>query len=156
MRRTCICSDKRQVIPKRAWGYRRQDNGEYAYQQRVFFANGAGGVFSPLRDLYHFWKGLLSDRILKRELRELMWSNVVQRERKNLFYGYGWKIDYEGSIYRVGHTGSMEGFKNILRFYPHEGIFVCLLSNAAHLFPIEERESCADKIYRIFTQEKSR
>ncbi|MCK9265405.1 beta-lactamase family protein [bacterium] len=152
---SCICSDMRQVIPKRAWGYNRHNNGEYSFQQRVFFANGSGGVFSNVRDLYRFWKGLLSDRFLKKDLRELMWSDVVQRERKDTFYGYGWQIDHSNSLYRVGHTGSMEGFKNILRFYPQEGLLVCVLSNSAYLLSGEERESCADKIYRIFTSEKN-
>jgi len=155
MNHTRICDENRPVLPRRAWGYvPLKENGVYGCQQRLFYAVGPGSVFSTVRDLYRFWKTLMSDEIMERKWRELMWSDVIPLARKNHFYGYGWQIEYEGPLRKVGHAGTMEGFGNLLRFYPREEIFVCLLSNAGYRFSQDKRGICADAMYRAIAGEQ--
>jgi CubicO group peptidase (beta-lactamase class C family) len=93
------------------------------------FAYASGGHYSTVEDLYR-WEGALnSDRLIPKELLDMMFTpHAVVRETQ-LFYGYGWFIgeDHDKNLYF--HDGEISGFRSQIHRYPDDDTTIIVISN---------------------------
>lgn len=93
-----------------------------------------GGWSSTIGDLMLFGKGLMEEEFLTLGTMNTMWT--IQGWNSN--YAYGWNVAGSGSNRLVYHTGSKNGFKTMLAYYPDLDITIAIMTNSIrdgdHLF----------------------
>lgn len=93
---------------------------------------GAGGAFVTVEDIVNFWRGLLEEKLITRELLEKMFSKQSGDgvDAEEGYYGYGvWLIDNpEGKDY-VYFQGCDPGVSFISEYNPNNGIISVFVSN---------------------------
>lgn len=113
---------------------------EYDYGEETFFATRPdGGIYSTIRDLAKWEKGLRENKIISQKLRNIAytphitvtgseWSSYQNRD--NTYYGLGWFIDKSpGFPTKIYHTGDNGGFQAYLAKYPDKNVSVIILEN---------------------------
>jgi len=113
-----------EVVPGRAHGYDRNDDGalrNIEYDDHAAYA--VGGLRSTAGDLLTWSSAVFSGALLGEELTEA--SFTPYRDD----YGYGWQIRdfFERRLYN--HTGGIDGFSSHLAHYPEEELTFVVLSN---------------------------
>ena len=94
---------------------------QYDYGEETFFATRPdGGIYSTIRDLAQWEKGLRENRIIPDSLLKIAYTPHVEvsgskwssyQNRPNTYYGLGWFIDKTPSYpTKVYHTGDNGGF----------------------------------------------
>lgn len=119
------------ILPKRAYGY---ENGyvkgfQAAEYTEISTALGAGDIYSTAEDLYRFDRALYSDKLLKHETRELMFT--PQNERT----GLGWFVRKAPQDHPAAgdtlqwHEGHMFGFFTMYTRIPEREALVVTIDN---------------------------
>ena len=120
---TCY-DDLNVIIKHRARGYSLKDgllvNAPYI---DMSVPAGAGGLLSTVEDLFAWDQGLRSDRILKADSREKMFTPFLEG------YGYGWEIKKVDGRRIAGHGGGIEGFVSQFVRFLDEDLSLIILSN---------------------------
>lgn len=118
------------IVPNRAYGYTIEPNGISRTDQSITSAVlGDGGIYSNLKDLY-LWDQALYDTVLvSKHLRDQAFLKGKTKDGKTFNYGYGWRIENYKGNYVVYHTGSTEGFRNIIYRIPAKNFTVVILTN---------------------------
>jgi CubicO group peptidase (beta-lactamase class C family) len=83
----------------------------------------AGGIYSTVEDLYKYYNGLKSYKILAKETLEKAYT----AHKGN--YGYGWVVLDMFDKKTVGHSGAGAGFKSNFVQIPEDDICIILLTN---------------------------
>lgn len=110
------------------------------YGEETFFATRPdGGIYSTVRDLAQWEKGLRENRIIPDSLLQLAYTPHVEvtgskwssyQNRPNTYYGLGWFIDKTpGYPTKVYHTGDNGGFQAYLAKYPEKEVTIIILEN---------------------------
>ncbi len=123
------------IIPNRAAGYRFV-NGELKNQEWVsptVNTTGDGALYLSIDDLIKWDAGLSSERILKKQTLDTMWTPAKTNDGKPRNYGFGWFIDTVNGHKVIQHGGAWQGFTTCIRRYVDERLTVILLTNAAAL-----------------------
>ena len=122
------------TVPNLAIGYDKQfnDEGGYSFRNNLFDhvikGGPAGGGFSTVEDLLNFDIALRSDKLIKKESRELLTSPKPELKSPNYGYGFGCATNEKlGRI--VGHSGGFVGINSNLDMYLDSGYTVVVLSN---------------------------
>jgi CubicO group peptidase (beta-lactamase class C family) len=119
------------VIPNRVNGYRKEGatfkNSDF-WSPSIAYA--AGGLLSSTADLYTWFKGLLSYKILKKETLDQAFTPFKLKDGSVLTYGYGWYILKQGNIQSIEHGGRMNGFLSNEVWYPQEDVFIAGIYNS--------------------------
>lgn len=113
---------------------------QYDYGEETFFATRPdGGIYSTVRDLAKWEKGLRENRIIPDSLLQLAYTPHVTvtgsewssyQNRPNTYYGLGWFIDKTpGFPTKVYHTGDNGGFQAYLAKYPEKDVTIIVLEN---------------------------
>lgn len=113
---------------------------QYDYGEETFFATRPdGGIYSTIRDLAKWEKGLRENLIISNSTLKTAyhphilvtgskWSNY--QNRPNTSYGLGWFIDTTPRFpTKIYHTGDNGGFQAYLAKYPEKGITIIILEN---------------------------
>lgn len=97
----------------------------------------AFGLASTVRDLVRYARVHMGDgttesgeRLLKPETLQVMQEPAVRSVGMGEGVGIAWMIDRSGGIKLVGHGGTSNGQRSILRFAPGRDFAVCVLSNS--------------------------
>ena len=93
---------------------------------------GAGGAFITVKDIVRFWKGLLEEKLISKEMVLKMFSKQSGDglDKEEGYYGYGvWLIDYPGGKDYVYFQGCDPGVSFISEYNPNNGIISVLVSN---------------------------
>jgi CubicO group peptidase (beta-lactamase class C family) len=118
------------LIRGRVNGYRREKE---AFRNADFWsptiAYAAGGLLSTTADLHRFIQGLLSYKILPKELLEKAWTPHMLADGVKINYGYGWTLNNLNGLRSIEHGGHMSGFTSNLIYYPEDQITIALLCN---------------------------
>ena len=120
--------------------------------RNVATASGAGAMYTTVGDLYKFALALKQNKLFSAKIKQLALTPV------QLGYGLGWIITDNGKHFKVGHTGSIEGFRADFMVFPKDDKVVIFLSNL--LPPAESRVERAlaaiafDEPYQIETAKK--
>jgi CubicO group peptidase (beta-lactamase class C family) len=121
------------LIPNRVNGYRQEST---AYINADFWspslAYAAGGLLSNTEDLYNWFKGLLSYKIIKKESLEKAFTPFTLKDGSPLTYGYGLYIQHMSSIKSIEHSGKMNGFTSNAIYYPQQDVYLAVLFNCGN------------------------
>jgi len=122
--------DNTRVLADRAHGYQEVNgamvNARY-YSNTLPYA--AGGLMSTVDDLASWDAALSTDRLLKRESREKMFSAGRLPNGEERGYGYGWYVQEYDGIRMQEHGGVIFGFVAFVLRVPGEHLYVALLTN---------------------------
>lgn len=113
---------------------------EYDYGEETFFATRPdGGIYSTIRDLARWEKGLRENKIISDSLLNIAYTPHITvsgskwssyQNRPNTYYGLGWFIDKTpGFPTKIYHTGDNGGFQAYLAKYPEKEITIIILEN---------------------------
>ncbi|WP_262919956.1 beta-lactamase family protein [Niabella hibiscisoli] len=91
-----------------------------------------------------FLQGLLSYRILPKELLEKAWTPHILVNGVKTNYGYGWTLNNLNQLRSIEHGGHMNGFTSSLIYYPDEQITIALLFN--------DQDAPRDKLSRLLSE----
>jgi serine beta-lactamase-like protein LACTB, mitochondrial len=122
-------------IPGRAVGYRPQRGPQGEVQMvvstdtDVSWKLPGGGFISSVADLALFGAGMLEDKLVKPETRELMWTAQKTADGTQTPYGLGFQIgEYKGRKV-VSHGGSQEKARTVLLMLPDSRVAVAVMCN---------------------------
>ena len=111
-----------------AVGYSPDLKSPYKWQnnlyKHVLKGGPAGGGFSTVKDLHRFALALLSDKLISRRMRDLMWTDF-----KGSNYGYGFTAVQSPGGKAVGHSGGFDGINSQLDIYVDSGYIVAAMCN---------------------------
>ena len=127
-----------QVIPNRAYGYRRTDLGLW----EVFMTNldyvGDGGVFTTLDDFVKWDQNFYVNQLGKgnQTLIEMMQTphpatiEYTDEGPRNINYAFGLRIEEINGEYMIGHGGSWVAFTAFYNRYPELNMSVVIFCNS--------------------------
>lgn len=120
-------SERRRRI---ATGY--EDGGSGARRANTadlpLIGSPANMAFSTVGDMGRFASALYRDSLLRRDVRERLWTGVTERA-DGVEYGYGARIEHYNGRRIVWHGGGAPGVTNRFELFPDEGVAVVVLSN---------------------------
>lgn len=93
---------------------------------------GAGGAFITVKDIINFWRGLLEDKLISKELVDKMLSKQSGdgAGAEEGYYGYGvWLIDNPNGRDYAYFQGCDPGVSFISEYNPNNGIISVIVSN---------------------------
>ena len=133
-----------ELLTKRACGY---THGPFRVQNAPYIEmnpapGAAGAIYSTVDDLFAWDRALATDKLLKENLRDLMFTpNTSVPEcqaaggRQHSDYGYGWRIynvihpTTQKKTRVMNHGGAINGFRALVNRIPSRNAFVALLCN---------------------------
>lgn len=120
-----------EIIPRRATGYTRGENGfRHANYLSMTQPYAAGSLMSTVDDLAIWDRALAGDKLLKKASLERMFTSAKLSSGRPTRYGYGLAV-YELEGRRVqDHGGGIFGYTSFVLRVPEEGLFVAILSNS--------------------------
>jgi D-alanyl-D-alanine carboxypeptidase len=119
-----------EIIPNRANGYSFSNNK--LSNEEVYIALRPSGAFlSTISDLVKLEDALNKKDFLKPETRKMMWTPFKFNDGKDSQYGLGWVIDEVNGRKRIGHGGTLNGFRSHFSRFVDDGITVIVLVNLA-------------------------
>jgi CubicO group peptidase (beta-lactamase class C family) len=137
------------VLGKRASGY---DRGPFAYTKASYMdmdssPGAAGALYSTVEDMFLWDRALYTDKLLKQDFRELMFTpnrDVPEVKaaggRAQSRYGYGWQIytrTHPITKHRtkvINHGGAINGFRAMENRLVDDDAFVIVLCNQGDSF----------------------
>jgi CubicO group peptidase (beta-lactamase class C family) len=122
--------DHRQILKARASGYQIQGtllvNAPFLDMTNAY---ATAGMYSTVEDLFLWDQALYSNQLLNEESLEVMFNPNFGGDGSGGEYGLGWQIsDFQGHR-KVGHTGSINGFRTNISRYIDDQVTIILLSN---------------------------
>ena len=119
------------IIPNRAQGYRITEKGELTNSPLAdnSYKVPGGGFVSTAEDLARFAVAVETNKLLKRETTELMFTSQKTRDGKETKYGLGWGVNVRGGQRIIGHSGAQQRVSTILHMQPDQGLAVVIMAN---------------------------
>ncbi len=119
------------IIPYRTRFYQKTESG--AVLNADFLDSSykipGGGWLSSAEDMAHFEVAILSDKLIKRPTRDLMWTPLKPSDGSKDEYGLGWGNRNENGIASVGHNGGQQGTSTAFLLAPAQRDGVVVLTN---------------------------
>lgn len=125
------------VVPNRAYGYRKLEDGGFVTDDlhRLNWMMGAGGLYSSLVDLFRWDQSLYGEALASREQLARAFSPTALKDGSTSPYGFGWGVgDFHGHR-RLAHGGGWVGFRTRIERFPDDGLTIVLLSNRGDFDP---------------------
>ncbi len=120
----------KEKIKNRAYGYDSTASGWIRHDQSITSAVlGDGGIYSNLSDLYNWDQALFTSKILSDSLRTKSMTRGKLIGGEEIDYGFGWRLTNYKDNGVVYHTGSTQGFRNIIYRIPDKKFTVIILTN---------------------------
>ena len=119
------------IIPFRTRFYEESKSGDV---QNADFLDSSykipgGGWLSSAEDMAKFEIAILSDKLIKRATRDLMWTPLKPSDGSKDGYGLGWGAGDEGGVTVVSHTGGQQGTSTAFLIAPTQQDGVVVLAN---------------------------
>jgi CubicO group peptidase (beta-lactamase class C family) len=119
------------IIPYRTRFYQKTESGT---AQNADFLDSSykipgGGWLSSAEDMARFEVAILSDKLIKRPTRDLMWTPLKPSEGPKDNYGLGWGSSDEDGVATVGHTGGQQGTSTAFVIAPTQRDGIVVLAN---------------------------
>ncbi len=116
------------IVPNRANAYSFNENK--LTNAEIYLAVRPSGAFlSTISDLVKLETALNGASFLKPETRKLMWTPFKFNNGSDSIYGLGWSINEVNGRKRIGHAGSLNGFKSHFARFVDDGVTVIVLTN---------------------------
>ena len=116
------------IIPYRTRFYQKTDAG--VVQNADFLDSSykipGGGWLSSAEDMARFEVAILSDKLMRRATRDLMWTPLKPSDGSKDEYALGWATSTEDGIAVAGHAGGQQGCSTQFLIAPtlHAGVVV--------------------------------
>ena len=122
--------DNTMVVPNRADGYFKQDDGWGVLTMR-FALVGSGGLYTTVEDLYRWDQNFYHNRLGAgtQDLIETALTRGVLTSGHTLGYAFAVNIGAYRGLKTVGHSGSLGGFRAHLQRFPEQQFTTALLCN---------------------------
>ena len=149
-------------LPHEAMGYNLSTNG-FERAPDLFLsspngANGAGGLYSTVEELYRWNEGIFNGRVLDAASLKAAFTPVKAFKgqiNSDSGYGFGWVVKRYRGLREFGHDGDASGFRNMLLRVPDEKFTVAVLANAGWLSrPNADPYLVANQLVDIFLADK--
>lgn len=117
-------------LPNQAGGYQSMKPVPVpaeSFDMSIPFA--AGALSSTVEDLYKWDQALYTEKLVKKETLQKMFTPYVKIPQMNCDYGYGWFIDKTPTKEVMNHGGAINGFSALIYRDPGKHLVVILLSN---------------------------
>ena len=98
-------------------------NLEKSKSGNVAAAASAGALYTTIGDLFKWSNAINNHTLLSAKSYEQAFLPVIGN------YGLGWMIDKKNGRFKIGHTGSIEGFMADFIKFPKEDVTIIFLSN---------------------------
>jgi CubicO group peptidase (beta-lactamase class C family) len=139
--------DSRLLIPDRARGYMRFDEGSYnrlpdaakkstkvgeVYNAPLHDTSmkvPGGGLVSTAVDLVKFAIAMNSGGLISDKSRDQMWTRQKLKSGGESAYGLGWGIRQDSAVKTVSHSGGQAGTSTYLMLVPEKNLAIGLMSN---------------------------
>jgi len=138
--------DQEKEMPPRAIGH----TPEGEKKDYHAFTTGGGGLFSNIEDLYTWERALYTDKLLPQDVLQEAYKPGELPDPEMTAYGFGWFLD-RGKPHRVWHSGSLEGFRNLMKRDMKEEILLLYLTNNS----FGELAELSEKIEKILFEEST-
>lgn len=90
---------------------------------------GAGAIVSTLDDLMKWDEGLYTEKLLRKDLLEKIWTPTKLNDGSENSYGYGWFATNFRGIKELNHSGQTNGFTCLYRRFPDQHCSVWAFTN---------------------------
>ena len=130
MSATRIISE-RDIVPNRASGYELA-KGEIKNQEWVsatLNTTADGALYTNVLDLGKWDAALYTEKLLKRESFEEMWTPVKLKDGKTYPYGFGWFLNEANGHRLIEHDGAWQGFTMNISRYVDDRLTVIVMTN---------------------------
>ena len=117
-----------EIIPNRANAYSFNSN-KLTNAEITLAIRPSGAFLSTLADLIKLEAALNGKDFLKPASRKAMWTPFKFNDGKNSIYGLGWRIEEINGIKRIGHGGSLNGFKSFYARFVNDGLTIIVMTN---------------------------
>ena len=122
--------DPHKLLPNRVRGYRLVE-GEIKNSEFVNISSrfAAGGTRSTVIDLLKYAKGLSTEKVIKKESIDLMYTSMAVKDGYFTDYGMGWVVPPVNGRFHVYHTGGQPETRTLLVRFPKENFAFALAYN---------------------------
>jgi CubicO group peptidase (beta-lactamase class C family) len=130
------------LIPNRAAGYRLV-NGEIKNQEWVspmLNTTADGALYTNIVDMARWDAALYTEKLLKKESLDQMWTAVRLNHGKTADYGFGWDVTSVNGHRLIEHGGAWQGFTAQISRYVNDKFTVIVLTN------LDSEHSQPDKV----------
>lgn len=134
----------RKVIPKRASGYHKKEQG-FVNKTVISFSVpfSSGSLMSTVDDLWKWQQALNQNILLNPAETQKAFQKYKLNNGEEFTYGYGWHLKEMNGTPDREHGGSVFGFKSMGVYIPGEDIYVIGLSNCDCHSPTEVTKNMA-------------
>jgi len=125
--------DRYAIIPLRAHFYSKDKSGSVMNAEFLdsSYKVPGGGWLSSAPDMARFEVAILTDRLLKRATRDIMWTPQIPFDGLGrMVYGLGWQGGTTHGVGDVGHGGSQQGSSTMMLIAPEARAGVVVLINS--------------------------
>jgi serine beta-lactamase-like protein LACTB, mitochondrial len=119
------------VVPERTHFYHKDKSGKVVNAELLdsSYKIPGGGWISSADDMARFEVAILSDHLLKRATRDLMWTPQKPTDGSEDTYGLGWGVGNAAGVPDVGHGGGQQGTSTFIMITPNQRDGVVVLIN---------------------------
>ncbi|MCP1301673.1 beta-lactamase family protein [Chryseobacterium sp. S0630] len=134
----------RKVIPQRAYGYHKKEQG-FVNKTVISFSVpfSSGSLMSTADDMQKWQQALNQNLILDLKETQKAFQKYKLNNGEEFTYGYGWHLKDINGIPDREHGGSVFGFKSMGVYIPAEDVYVIGLSNCDCHSPTEVTKNMA-------------
>lgn len=126
------------IIPERGHFYTRTDSvGSVVNAPFVdnSYKWAGGGFLSTTEDLARLGQLLIEGKVLRPEIRDLLWTSMQTADGAPTEYGIGWTVERDSlGRRRIRHSGGSVGGTAHLIIYPDDALVVAVLVNSDYTF----------------------
>lgn len=125
--------DRLAIVPLRTRFYSKDKSGALVNAEFLdaSYKVAGGGWLSSAPDMARFVVATLSDRLVKRATRDVMWTQQMPTDGLGrMAYGLGWQLGTVGGVKVVGHGGSQQGTSAMMLMAPETRAAVVVLTNS--------------------------
>jgi serine beta-lactamase-like protein LACTB, mitochondrial len=119
------------IVPYRTRFYGKTDSGTVENSDFLdsSYKIPGGGWLSSGEDMAKFEVAILSDKLIKRSTRDLMWTPLKPTDGSKDHYALGWGVGDQDGIATVGHSGGQQGTSTDFLIAPDKRAGVVVLTN---------------------------
>ncbi len=144
MAHTQFNDDHRRIIPMRATGYSRREEGGFRIDMSGFEQTGDGAVQTSVEDLLRWDQSFYSGKVGGQAMWNLLLTNGLLNNGEKIDYALGLSHENYRGLSAISHGGSWAGYRAQLIRFPSEKFSVICLCNLGQADPSRLAKAVAD------------
>lgn len=129
MKNTHFQDDYTEVIPNRAYGYYKDENGQYHHSVNSLTALGSSSLFTTTEDLAKWMMNFDDPKVGGPAVVQQMMQCGVLNSGEQISYAFGLDLSEYKGLQRVSHGGSWASFRSYFLYFPEQRFSVVVLLN---------------------------